>query len=62
MKKNHDFEESFYTKTAEGIHKISRYSIQIMKPLCYPDRSYYENVNYFVLMATVLTCLKEVSY
>ena len=62
MKKNPDFEENYNSETAEGIRKHGPYSIRIMKWLYYADRPYYENVNYFVLIATFLNCLNEVSY
>ena len=62
MKKNPDFEQNYYSETAEGIHKVSQYSIRIMKLLCYADRPYYESVNNFVLMATFLTCHSKMFY
>ena len=62
MKKNPDFEENYFSETAEWILKYDQHSIRIMKWLCYADRPYYENVNYMVLMATFLTCLNELSY
>ena len=61
MKKNPDFEENYFSETAELIFKYDQYSIRIMNWLCHADRPYYENVNYFVLMATFLTCLNEKS-
>ena len=62
MKKNPDFEENYFSKTAEGIHKISHYSIRTLKCLCYADRPLNENSYYSDLMATVLTCPIEVSF
>ena len=62
MNGNRDFEENSYSETAEGTFKYDQFSIPIMKWLCYADRHYYENVNYFVLTATFLTCLNEISY
>ena len=61
MKKNLDFEENYHSKTAEGVHKIGQYSIRIMKCLCFADRSFCEFLNYLDLMATVFSCLNEVS-
>ena len=52
MKKNPDFEENYFSETAGLIFKYDQYSIRIMNWLCHADRPYYENVNYFVLMAT----------
>ena len=62
MKKIPDFEEYYFSETAEGIIKYDQYSLRILKWLCYADRPFYENVNYFALMATSLTCLNEISY
>ena len=62
MKRNPDFEENYYSITAEGIHKNSHFPIRKMKCLCYADRPFYENSNYSDLMATVLTCPIEVSF
>ena len=60
--KNRDFEENYYSETAEGTFKYDQFSIRIMKWLCYADRHYYENVNYSVFMATFLTCPNEITY
>ena len=62
MKKIPDFEEYFFSETAEGVFKYDQYSIRKLKWLGYADRPFYENVKYFVLMPTSLTCLNEISY
>ena len=62
VKKNPDFEENYFSKTAEGIHRISHYSIRILKCLCYADTLFNENSNDSDLMATVLTCPIEVPF
>ena len=62
MKKNPDFEDYYFSKTAEGLFRYDQYSIRIIKRLCYADRTFFENVNYFVLMATFLTCPNEITY
>ena len=61
MIKNPDFEQNYWSRTASGIYKISHDSIRLMKFICYYDRSYYENINYCDLMASILTCLNEIS-
>ena len=61
MIENPDFEQDHYSKTAEGIYKVGHDSISLMKWLAYYDRSYYEKINYYDLMASVLTCLNEIS-
>ena len=62
MKKNPDSEENYYSKTTEGRHEISPFYIRIMNCLWYADRRFYENLNYFDLMAIVLTCPFEVTF
>ena len=56
---NPDFEQNYWSRTAKGIYKIGHDSIRLMKWICYYDRSYYENINYYDLMASVCICLKN---
>ena len=58
---NSDFEQNHWSKTATGICKIGHDSIRITKFLCYYDRSFYENINYYDLMGSVCNHLKEIS-
>ena len=51
--KNPDFEQDYWPRTAESIYKIGQDSIRLMKWICYYDRSYYENINYYDLMASI---------
>ena len=60
MMKNPDFEQDYWSRTATGIYKIGHDSIRLMKWICCYDRSYYENINYYDLMASILTCLNEI--
>ena len=53
MLKNPNFEQNKYSITSTGIYKIGHDSIRLMKWICYYDRSYYENVNYFDLMGSI---------
>ena len=57
--KNQDFEQNYWSGTAEGIYKIGNDSIRLLKRICYYDRSYYENINYYDMMGSVLKTLKE---
>ena len=50
---NSDFEQNYWSRTAKGIHKIGHDSIRLMKCICYYDRSYFENINYYDLMASI---------
>ena len=59
--KNPDFEQNYWSRTSTGIYKISHDSIRLMKGICYYDRSYYENIIYYDLLTSILTCLKEIS-
>ena len=56
---NTNFEQNKYTLTSKGIYKIGHDSIRLMKWICYYDRSYYENINYFDLMASICKFLKN---
>ena len=53
MLKHPDFKQNYWSRTASGIYKIGHDSIRLMKWICYYDRSYYENINYYYLMASV---------
>ena len=61
MLENSDFEVNYWSRTATGIYKIGHDSIRLMKWICYYDRSYYENINYYDLMATICKHLNEIS-
>ena len=56
MLENPNFEKSEYSITSTGIYKIGHDSIRSMKWICYYDRSYYENINYYDLMGSVCLC------
>ena len=58
---NPNFEQNCWSKTANGIYKIGHDSIRLMKWICYYDRSYYENINYYDLMGSVCNHLDEIS-
>ena len=53
MLENPNFEQNHYSKTSTGIYKIAHDSIQLMKWICYYDRSFYENLNYYTLMGSI---------
>ena len=53
MLKIPNFEQNRFSITSTGIYKIARDSIKLMKWICYYDRSYYENINYFDMMGSV---------
>ena len=55
---NPNFEQNYWSRTAEGIYKIGHDSIRLMKWICYYDRSYYENINYYDMMASICIFLK----
>ena len=59
---NSDFEQDYYSRTATSIYKIGRDSIRIMKRLAYYDSSYYQNINYYDLMRSILKCINENSW
>ena len=53
MLENPNFEQNYWSRTATGIYKIGHDSIRLMKWMCYYDRSYYENINYYDLMGSI---------
>ena len=57
--KNLDFELDYWSITAKGIYEIGHDSIRLMKRLIYYDLSFYDNMNCFDLMGSVLKTLKE---
>ena len=59
MLENSDFEQDYWSRTADGIYKIGHDSIRIIKWICYYDRSQYENINFYDMMGSVLKSLKE---
>ena len=61
MLENPNFEQNKYSITSTGIYRIGHDSIRLMKWICYYDRSYYENINYYDLMGSVCKHLNEIS-
>ena len=56
---NPNFEQNYWSRTSKGIFKIGHDSIRLMKCICYYDRSYYENINSYDLMASICIFLKK---
>ena len=61
MLKNPDFEQDYWSRTAKGIYKIGHDSIRLMKWICYYDKSFFENINYYDLMGSLCNHLNEIS-
>ena len=61
MLENPNFEQNKYSITSTGIYKIGHDCIRLMKWICYHDRSYYENINYYDLMGSICKHLNEIS-
>ena len=62
MNENQDFEENYYySRKATRIYKVGVDSFRLMKWICYFDRFYHENRNYYDLMGSVLKRLNEIS-
>ena len=59
MLKNPNFEQNNYSITSTGIYKIDYGSIRLTEWICYYDRSYYENINYYDLMGCICKYLNE---
>ena len=60
MIKNPEFVQTYWSKTAEGIFKNGHDRFRLMKRLAYFDRSFYENINYYDLMGSICTNIREV--
>ena len=61
MIKNSDFEQDCWSRTAQGVYKKGHDSIRLMKWICYYDRSFYETIKYYDLMAIICKHLNEIS-
>ena len=61
MLESPNFGQNYWSRTAIGIFKIGHDSIRLMKWICYYDGSYYENINYFILMGSFCKHLNEIS-
>ena len=55
-----DLEQNYFSLTAKSISGLGRDSIRIMKLLAIYDTC-YENLNYFDLLASVLSARNEIS-
>ena len=62
MLETSSFEQNKYSLTSTDIYKIGHYSIRLMKWICYYDRSYYENINYYDLMGRICSILISHKY
>ena len=56
MLENPNFEQNKFSITSTGIYRIGHDSIRLMKWICYYDRSYYENINYYDLKGSLCLC------
>ena len=60
MLESPDFEQDYWSRTAEGIYKIGHDSVSLMKLICYYDRFHYEKINYYDLMGS--NCIYNIDY
>ena len=58
---NPNFEQKYWSRTAEGNCKIGHDSFRLMKWICYYDRLYYEKINYYDMMGSIFKHLYEIS-
>ena len=54
MLENPHFEQDHRSRTVEGIYKVGHDSIRFLKWLIYYEGSYYDNMNYFDLMGSIV--------
>ena len=57
MLENPDFEQNYWSRTAEGIYKNGHDSNRLMKRICYYDRA-NKNINDYDLMGSI--CQKKI--
>ena len=57
--KNPNFEQNKYSLNSSGIYKIGHDSIRLMKWICYYDRFYYENTNFYDIMGSICFFFKN---
>ena len=53
------FEPDYHFRTTIVFYKIEHDKISLVKWLAYCHRSYYEKLNYYDLMGSILGCLNE---
>ena len=58
MLEHSDFEQNCWSRTATDFYKFGHDSIRLMKLICFYDRYYYENLNYYDLMASLVEAVK----
>ena len=61
MNENPNFEQNYYSRTATGIYKKGKDSIRVIKWFVYFGRSYYEKINYYDMMGSILKSPNEIS-
>ena len=61
MLANWDFEQNCWSRTATDFYKIGHDCVRLMKFICFYDRSFIEDINYFDMMASVCKHLYEIS-
>ena len=61
MSANPYFEQNHYSITSTGVYKFAHDSIRVMKWICYYDRSYYENINFYDLMGSICRYIIEIT-
>ena len=54
-----DFEQNYWSRTAIGIYKIGNDSVLLLEWLIYYDRSYYDKMNFYDLMGSIVKTVRE---
>ena len=60
MNGNHDLNQNHYSRTAIDMFESGHDSIRIMKWLVFKGRFYFEIINYYDLVVSILNCLSEI--
>ena len=53
MLENPNFDQNKYSTSSKGVYKIAHDIIWLIKWICYYDRSYYENIDYYDFMGSI---------
>ena len=59
MLENPDFEQNYWSRTAIDIYKIGNDSVLLLEWLIYYDRSYYDKLNFYDLMGSIVKAVRE---
>ena len=60
MLENPGLEQNKHSPTSTGNYKNAHDSIRLLKWICYYDRSFYENINFYDVMCSIAKSIKKI--